>query len=187
MAQKIGRYRRWEDAHLSLFGKLLLIRALQDMGQPASLLHQMQYTDYDRPQLPLPGLDFNITHSGPLVACAIASDRKIGIDVEEARPIDFEDFRNIWRPDEWAAITAPNAGYGTFYRLWTSKEAVMKADGRGMSLPLEDIMVGDEGIAKVKSDSWYLRAVDLLPGVPAHIASDKPIDKTPRLEKVTFL
>jgi len=186
MAQKILRFRRWEDAHLSLFGKLLLIRALQSMGHHAGLLQQISYNDYDRPVLPLPAIDFNITHSGPLVACAIADNRKIGIDVEEAKAIDFEDFKGIWRADEWAAITSPDAGYDEFYRLWTCKEAVMKADGRGMSLRLEDIVIGDDQIARVKEDRWYLQKVELLADIPAHIASDLPYDETPVLKKLNF-
>src|SRR5256885_810714 len=70
IADKIRRYRQWQDAHGCLFGKLLLMAALREEGLPGNLDH-MQYTDYGRPYLQN-GPDFNISHSGHRVACIVA-------------------------------------------------------------------------------------------------------------------
>lgn len=185
MADKIRRFRRWQDAHLSLFGKLLLIHGLQQLNLPPSLLGQMKYSEYQRPELPLPHLDFNITHSGPLVACAIAQDRKIGIDVEDPRSIDFEDFRNIWRPDEWAQIMDPDMGKANFYHLWTCKEAVIKADGKGMSIPLKDIRIGNKE-AWVNEEHWFLKKVRLNDSIPCHLASDKDFSEDILIRELSY-
>ena len=185
MAAKIRRFRRWEDAHLSLFGKLLLMHGLEQAGLSPSLLRQMQYSEYQRPELPQAGIDFNITHSGPLVACAIAKEQKIGIDVEDPRSIDFEDFRSIWRPDEWAQIQDPDKGQANFYHLWTCKEAVIKADGKGMSIPLKDIRIG-KGEAWVNEEHWYLKKVRLSETIPCHLASDKPFPEEISIRELSF-
>ena len=40
---RIRKFRRWEDAHASLFGKLLLLKGFQEFGVSASLQdHQVQ-------------------------------------------------------------------------------------------------------------------------------------------------
>ena len=185
MQAKVQRFRRWEDAHLSLFGKLLLVKALKDWGYSGELIESLTYSDYQRPELSVAELDFNITHSGHVVACALAKGQKIGIDVEENKPIELDDFKNIWRADEWAAITTAADKFAMFYHLWTCKEAVIKADGKGMSLPLKDIHIGQQS-AQVKEQTWYLQPLTLVPGYPGHLSSDKPITSSPDIRSVRF-
>lgn len=83
--------------------------------------------------------NFNISHSGHWVICAI-SDIAIGIDIEEIQSIEFKDIAHrffsqketsfILNSDE--AVRLKN-----FYRIWTLKESYIKADGRGLALPLK--------------------------------------------------
>lgn len=100
---KARRYRRWQDAYGCIFGRLLLTIALKAQGQPAHL-HQLQYTAYGRPYLP-DTPDFNISHSAHRVVCAIADTSRIGIDLEEIRDLNIEDFKDQFTPEEWQAIT----------------------------------------------------------------------------------
>lgn len=98
---------------------------------------------HGKPRLVRPALDrelhFNISHTHGLVACAIAWDRAIGIDVEAVRdpPLDLVD--RYFSPPEVAAIRAldPAAQRDAFFTLWTLKESFIKALGLGLSMPLD--------------------------------------------------
>ncbi len=97
-------------------------------------------------------LDFNMSHSGDVVAVGVTRRRLIGVDVEMLRTI--EDFAEIARlnftPSEYAFIKNSSAGnqQRAFFSLWARKEAVIKAIGKGLSIPLNtfdtSIAPGDE-------------------------------------------
>jgi 4'-phosphopantetheinyl transferase len=90
------------------------------------------------PGPPLP-IDFNISHSGDLVAVALAGDR-VGIDVEDflAREADVASLHRYFAPCERASLLElpPQARRRRFFELWTLKEAYLKARGAGLGLSL---------------------------------------------------
>ena len=75
----------------------------------------------------------SMTHSGGWVACALASEGEIGIDLEVARP--GRDWRGIatacFGPLEIGRVE--HEGVGAFYRIWSLREAMAKATGHGLS------------------------------------------------------
>jgi len=174
MANKIQRYHRWQDAQASLFGKLMLVEGLIKYGYDHKVLSALQYSEYDRPSLQ-GGPEFNISHAGSIVVCAITEGQKLGIDVEEVKEIDFEDFRSIWRADEWANIYNTSGDTVPFFTYWTRKEAVIKADGKGLSIPLKEIYVYDDH-ARIHQEKWYLKQLNLYPNYLFHLCSNLPID-----------
>src|SRR6188768_3424611 len=96
--EKIRSYRRWEDAHASLLGKLLLIHGLRSWGLEGDI-SKLSYSSYNRPHLH-DAIDFNITHAGKLIVCVMANDLCVGADVEEILPIPLEDFSGQWAMTE---------------------------------------------------------------------------------------
>ena len=56
---KIQRFVRWQDAHACLFGKLLLVHALQVTGWAHLSLDQLQYKCFNRPYFD-EALDFKL-------------------------------------------------------------------------------------------------------------------------------
>ncbi len=91
------------------------------------------------PGPPLP-MDFNISHSGDLVAVALAGAR-VGIDVENfvAREVDVGSLHRYFAPRERASLLElpTQARRRRFFELWTLKESYLKARGVGLGLPLE--------------------------------------------------
>lgn len=88
----------------------------------------------------LPPLQFNISHSSSLIACGVTMHSPIGIDVEEkTRKIknDIIAFaKRFFSPKEievLSAISDPESQRQEFIKLWTLKEAYVKALGRGFS------------------------------------------------------
>src|SRR4030095_15325835 len=131
---KILRFKRWEDRHASLYGKLLLKKGLEELALDAGLF-DLKYTQYGRPYIEH-GADFNISHSTSYVVCALSTDGKIGIDIEEIKAIPINDFKEEFSKEEWRMITASDDKYFWFYYYWTAKEAVIKAEGKGLNFPL---------------------------------------------------
>jgi 4'-phosphopantetheinyl transferase len=103
------------------------------------------YNAHGRPELPaeLDGtrLRFNLSHSGNVVLYAFASQRQVGVDVEQSgRRVDFEAlagrFFSPRENDDLAALPAAERR-AAFFRCWTRKEAFIKATGRGLSYGLK--------------------------------------------------
>ncbi|XP_025822566.1 uncharacterized protein LOC112898455 isoform X2 [Panicum hallii] len=85
-------------------------------------------------------LHFNISHTSSLIACGITMDTPIGIDIEEKKRKTAKNIlslaRRYFTPSEvdyLAKIPDPDAQQKEFIKLWTLKEAYVKALGRGFS------------------------------------------------------
>jgi 4'-phosphopantetheinyl transferase len=86
---------------------------------------------------------FNLSHSGGLVALAVAPGCDIGIDIERLRPIERDVANRFFSAGENAALARLHKAdwRDAFYGCWTRKEAVVKALGKGLSLPLDSFEV----------------------------------------------
>jgi len=178
------RYHNWTDQHLVLFGKLLLLKGLERFGIVNPSLGLLKYSDYKRPYFD-DTIDFNISHSGRYVLCAISDEYRIGIDVEEIRPIDLQDFKDLWTHAEWRAIQEADDQHLEFYRYWTRKEAVIKADGKGMYIPLKEIDVTGDRVT-VGANTWFLQEVQLSSSNRVHVATSGVVSDALLLERFTF-
>jgi 4'-phosphopantetheinyl transferase len=169
--QRIERFRRWQDAQASLFGQLLLKEGLALRGEYAADLNDIQLSSYNRPGLP-GGPDFNISHSGSLVVCAFVSNGRVGIDVEEMKPVDIEDFRFLFTETEWSDICRAPSCLHRFYYYWTRKEAVVKAEGSGLNAELKKIYISEQ-YAAMDGQRWHLYPMDLGNDYEACFAAEK--------------
>jgi 4'-phosphopantetheinyl transferase len=181
--EKILRFRKWEDRQASLYGKLLLKKALKDLGIESGLTN-LKYSEYGRPYLEN-NTDFNISHSGYVVVCAISTDGKIGIDIEEIKPTSIFDFKKQFSDEEWKIIVTSGNAYFWFYYYWTAKEAVIKADGKGLSVPLENIIIIDDK-TQLGQTLWFIKSIILYDNYILHVASDKVIKQKPGLLEILF-
>jgi 4'-phosphopantetheinyl transferase len=149
--------------------RLILGRYLD--APPASLMFAAD--DNGRPFLAgeRSGLHFNLSHSGDVALIALAH-AAVGVDVERIK--EMSDFMKIARKhfaaseleslQRVAAEEQPKA----FHRIWTRKEAFVKATGLGLRFPLNAFSTGSateppslmvEGHAR---PDWTL--IDLKPG-----------------------
>ncbi|OVA13129.1 4'-phosphopantetheinyl transferase superfamily [Macleaya cordata] len=87
-----------------------------------------------------PSLHFNISHTSSLIACGVTVDMPIGIDVEEKERKTRNDslsfarrYFSLHEVERLHAITDPEVQQHEFIKLWTLKEAYVKALGRGFS------------------------------------------------------
>jgi 4'-phosphopantetheinyl transferase len=89
--------------------------------------------------------ELSVSHSGDLVAVAVARAVPVGIDVERldgALPVrDLADHvLSAWEQRELAAFP-PRERARAFLVYWTRKEAIAKAAGEGLREPLAEIVV----------------------------------------------
>ncbi|MCB2198624.1 4'-phosphopantetheinyl transferase superfamily protein [bacterium] len=171
--EEIRRFRRWQDRTNALASRLVLRKVFKERGLPDDSLEHLERTRQGRPFLVgMP--DFNISHCDGLLVCAIASEGELGIDVENVRPVSFDDFRTQFSDEEWRAIHRGSEPERHFFRLWTLKESLVKADGRGLGLDLLTIQ-HRHGIAILDGKQYHVRELELGAGFCAHVASREPI------------
>ncbi|MFO0755660.1 MAG: 4'-phosphopantetheinyl transferase superfamily protein [Byssovorax sp.] len=86
-------------------------------------------------------LRFNLTNTSGLVACLVARDRDVGVDVEDTErhgeTVQIAD--RFFSPSEVAELKAqpPGRQRARFFDYWTLKEAYIKARGMGLAIPLD--------------------------------------------------
>ena len=170
LQKRIRRFKRWEDAHACLYGRLLLMQALEAFKVEATL-EDICYSQYNRPYISVKGIDFNISHAGCYVLCTITNQGKIGVDVEEIKYISISDFKKQFTPREWNCLANSENELRVFYEIWTKKEAVAKADGKGLSIPLLDIETSSNPVS-VSSHQFYLSKVELSDDYQVHMATN---------------
>jgi 4'-phosphopantetheinyl transferase len=176
------RYRRWQDVQAFLLGRYLLLEGLKRNGYENDLLPSIEYSAYKRPYLPIP-LDFNISHSGSYVVCAF-STHKVGIDIEEMHPVEINDFTHCFTTSELSEINNAPDKYHEFFRCWTIKEAVIKADGKGLSIPLETIVISDK--IRVEDTTWFIHKMNIAPGYAAHLATNEVLEQGITVERISL-
>jgi 4'-phosphopantetheinyl transferase len=110
-----------------------------------------------KPKLAGDGLQFNLAHSGDWAVLAITRDDEIGVDCEAMNgdaALITQTVNVIMSEAERALIAAcpPERRLATVYRIWTRKEAIAKATGRGLTLPLTDftVLFGDDSEGTVE-------------------------------------
>jgi 4'-phosphopantetheinyl transferase len=143
------------DAAIYSYAHLLLRRCLECVTGTADW--DFRLGTHGKPALTppwgQPPLAFNISHTLGLVACALARGLDVGVDVEafdrELDPLGLAE--RYFSVEEQRALTALNPADRSrfFLATWTLKEAVIKADGRGLHMPL-DIFTIDPTIPSVR-------------------------------------
>lgn len=104
------------------------------------------------------GIGFNLSHSARLVVAAFVRGAPVGVDVEALRPILRADLLStrFFAPSEtrWLQRLPPDRRERAFLHLWTSKEAILKAMGTGLSVPLREVEVSADPEAPPRLLRW---------------------------------
>jgi 4'-phosphopantetheinyl transferase len=139
-----ARFLRREDALRHAAARAALREALgKRLGMPASAL-RFERDGLGRPRLAKLGkvttdteIDFNLSHSGRFALIAIATGRRVGIDIEACRPtFDWRALsESVFSPSERAYVASlpESLRRSAFYDVWTAKEAFLKALGIGLA------------------------------------------------------
>jgi 4'-phosphopantetheinyl transferase len=126
------------------------------------------YGDNGKPRLADHALQFSVSHCDDVALFAFSKTAEVGVDIEAIRPVREADAIAVqfFSPLEHAgyAALAPRDRLLGFFRVWTRKEAYVKALGVGFSMALErfDLSVAPRG--------WHVHSFFPLPGFIASLA-----------------
>ena len=168
-AKKVLNTRRKETVLLSLAGKYLLREGLLRLGLDPALIKEIHYNEHKRPIIDHP-LDFNISHSGNLVACALSRHTKVGLDIERIKPYRDSHLHAFFDERERRMILEAKDHYQIFYDLWTRKEAVLKADGRGLTLARKKLRFEGNLAVIENDDNWEIHRLAIDERYAANLA-----------------
>jgi|SRR5579883_535694 4'-phosphopantetheinyl transferase len=116
---------------------------------------------YGKPSLAgMRGPHFNISHSGSYALIGLSRGRPIGVDIEAMRGTgdELKLAQSFFSDAEYHALQCLRDGLllQAFYKIWTCKEAILKALGAGISEHLKDFSVGlTSGGYVIHSESNY--------------------------------
>jgi 4'-phosphopantetheinyl transferase len=100
---------------------------------------------FGKPELAGPAsLNFSLSHCRSIAVLAVAHGQPVGVDVEEVKPIEPEVADMHFSAMELSHLNRlhGDAWLSGFYRCWTRKEAILKAEGVGLSRALDSFDVG---------------------------------------------
>ncbi len=141
---KVKKFINKKDKIRTLIGEILIRTIItEDLGIRNDNI-SFEKNPYGKPYLKnYPNFNFNISHSGDFVVCAI-DNNPIGVDIEEVKYIEYEDIaKNFFTTNEFDYITK-NDSYSSlsrFYEIWTLKESFIKCCGQGLSMPLKSFSI----------------------------------------------
>jgi 4'-phosphopantetheinyl transferase len=112
---------------LSRHARLALKRSARRSNLPLGELRQ----DENGAPLPSNNVYWSITHKTQYVGGVVAPT-PIGIDIERIRECSPGLYAKTAGEPEWALVSPDNPSLITFFRYWTSKEALVKTSGTGL-------------------------------------------------------
>ena len=126
---------------------------------------EFQYGAAGKPALASGDLHFNLSHSRGLALYAVARGREVGVDIEKVRREAALQLiaARFFPPEEAEALRAlpPAERVEAFFRLWTRKEAYIKARGEGLRILAESI-----------DPRWTVLPLEVGPGYAAALGAE---------------
>jgi len=161
---RADRYRFPDDRRRAIVARATTRRFLgRYLGaDPSSLV--IDEEEFGKPVLRGREIEFNASHSGDLVAAAFARQTPVGVDIERRRQLTdtLALARRYFSAEEVAIVEHAGDPGDAFFTIWTAKEAIVKASGKGIGtgdLHGFTVPFGDPQLRPV-TDGWSVAAID---------------------------
>jgi 4'-phosphopantetheinyl transferase len=185
--RRAEKFHSTQDRHRYVAAHGLLRFVLgETLGRPANALVLEKSTE-GKPQLRQSRHDerrlkFNLSHAASWELIAIGWNRELGVDLESPKSLPDDDdslsqlATTVFSKREleiWNTIPSPQTRRAEFLRMWTRKEAYVKATGEGLRHDLANIEVPAEAApfdvasAKRPKDRWIVHDLS----VPAELTA----------------
>lgn len=142
--ERMRRYHFAADAERYAVAHANLRRILGSyLNQPAEKIC-FRTGPFGKPELASgTSLKFSLSHSKSTALLAVDNELPLGVDVEDVRPLETEVADQHFSAIELSSLRElqGNAWLTGFYRCWTRKEAILKAEGVGLYRALDSFDV----------------------------------------------
>lgn len=136
--RKIARLKNEQQQLLSAAAELALNRAISSQFPNVSVPIQYAYMPNGKPYLSESEGYISLSHSGKWAVCAY-SDREVGVDLQEIRPVNWALVERFFTKEEVRAIRDSENPDRAFCEVWVKKEARVKLTGEGIGGGFEKI------------------------------------------------
>lgn len=149
------------------------------VGKPASEI-SFSYNEYNKPGINYPlrtNVQFNLSHSDDRLIIALTVDYAIGVDIEKIKEtFNPAIVKRFFSEQEQQALETAADPATFFYQIWSRKEAVLKALGKGLFAPPANFSVADEQqVITLEKADWSVLSLPIHEHYAAALASDQVI------------
>ncbi len=139
---RAARFRFRKDAERCILSECLLKYILKRDYAFSDDQIRFNVSEYGKPELEnSQDIHFNLSHSGDYVSCAF-SPCEVGVDIELEKKITPQIAERYFTKLEFEYIAeSPLQENERFFKIWTLKEAYIKAIGKGLHCPLDSFSV----------------------------------------------
>lgn len=193
---RASRYLTEESQLEFIYGRSILRQLIGVWlgAEPATLI--FGYGPEGKPFLQSPhtveSLQFNLSHSNGRFVIALCEGRRVGVDIERIRyEMDWLVVaRRYYSSDELSYLLSipEEQRASAFFRMWTCKEAFLKATGQGLIDHMAGIQVrlhsGLDPELKVSAlvacdhRKWLVRSIPLPPGYAGALVAEEMVSST---------
>lgn len=108
---------------------------------------------------------FNVTHSKKIIIVAL-SRMPVGVDLERIRKIDVMRMAQRFFSPQELLLLEKKQQQQQFFKLWTAKEAALKADGQGIAFGMKNniAIMTEKNISSIELEkqSWKISSWNFL-------------------------
>jgi len=166
--------------------RFMLRKILSEYLNVAPQTISFAYTQHQKPYLNFPAdsrLNFNVSNSDDLGLFAFTLDHAIGVDIEKIQDVYKQAVaERFFSPHENAELMrmSPRDQIRGFYRIWSRKEALIKAVGKGLSIPLTSFTVTVNDVpemVELEDVIWQLIPLKIHTGYESAVATSMLVKK----------
>lgn len=141
------------------------------------------YTEHRKPYIATPHarIQFNLAHSENQGVYALTLNHAIGVDIEKIRNTFTEGvLKRFFTKQEQRALQplSDDEKNLAFYRVWSRKEAIIKAIGKGFAIPLSTFSVAVKDVSEtlvLEDETWTLVPLTIHPDFQSALATNQII------------
>jgi 4'-phosphopantetheinyl transferase len=158
---------------------------------------EFTHNEYGKPFLKNSNIYFNMSHSHNMVSYIVALNQRVGIDIEmHDNNLNVQELASlVLTSGESQYLSSLNSKekFALFYHLWTKKESLIKANGQGLSYPINTIeaialssginillFTNEKNI--LQQEEWYYYELETPKNYSGAIAIENKIDEIVYLE-----
>ncbi|MGV6831720.1 MAG: 4'-phosphopantetheinyl transferase family protein [bacterium] len=157
--KRANNYHFKKDTHQFIVCRAILKMLLSKYSGINTNSIEIKYNDYKKPYSDQFDFYFNISHSENCALIGISS-YKLGVDIESVKTnYQFDDVLNFtFNEDEIEYVSISRNKVASFFELWTRKEALLKAIGKGLDETLINLSVldGKNAANKIVFDDYNI-------------------------------